>query len=51
MNSMNYSVWSPRELISVIHALEEALIFELEKQDMTRSDAQGVVQAIVMKAS
>lgn len=48
---MNYHIWSQRELVILVLALEEALITEFEKQDMTRSDAQAVVEAIVMKAS
>jgi hypothetical protein len=48
---MDYTSHGFRELISVVQALEEALTRAYEEQGITRSDAQGVVEAIVMKAS
>jgi len=49
---MDYYHYGEREKVQVIMALERALIDELvNSAGMTNSDAQGVVEAIIMRAT
>lgn len=47
---MDYQDWGERELISLVRVLEVKLTEAYEEQGLTRSDAQGVVEAIIMRA-
>jgi hypothetical protein len=48
---MDYRIWGHRELVNLVLVLEEELTQAFEREGLTRSDAQGAVQAIVMQAN
>lgn len=46
---MNYEDHGHRELVALVQVLEEKLTQAYEERGMTRSDAQGAVEAIIMQ--
>jgi hypothetical protein len=48
---MEYEYYGHRELIRLITTLEAKLTQAYEELGCTRSDAQGLVEAVIMKAN